>query len=190
MKVLPKFVQGFLVRHGYANSVKLLIIGENYPASNYAKSYFYRSILNNGVVKQGTFFKYLCDGLGVPKLDKSGSPLIEAERLDAFLKAGYVVIDAQTDGVAPLRPAVLSSARVSDLIMSIKQLNPERIMFITENNRHVLSALKKDRRFAPYQNRVVQNSLKSREWFCFPAPPANPNLFKSEVDDARSQGHL
>ncbi len=86
--------------------------------------------------------------------------------------------------------AVISAASVSDLIMSIKQLNPEKILFITENNRHVLSALKKDHRFALYQNRVVPNLLKSREWFCFPAPPANPNLFKSEVDDARSHGNL
>lgn len=190
MKVLPKFVQDFLVRNGYANSVKLLIIGENYPSSDYAKTYFYRSVFSNEIQGQGAFFKNLCDGLGVPVLSTTGRPLTEPERLAAFLRAGYLVIDAQPDGVAPTRPAVITGARLNDLISSIQQINPEKIMFLTENNRHVLSALKGDRRFAPYQNRVVPNLRKNREWFCFPAPPANPNLFKSEVDDARSHGHL
>jgi hypothetical protein len=186
---IPDFVLKHLIVNGHIGKTKTLIIGENYPGSNYAKSYFYRSIPGcpgePETRNPPAFFNNLCNALLVPRLNLSGASLNEFERLNKFLDSGFLIIDAQQNLIKPQNPATLSPKQIDDLIMTILLINPKNIIFLTENNNNVLIDISTHPLFARIQPKIIYNFLRKRQWFCFPSAPANPNLFKEEIEFAR-----
>jgi hypothetical protein len=186
---IPDFVLNHLIVNGQIGKTKTLIIGENYPGLNYAKSYFYRSIPGcPGGPATGNppaFFNNFCNALLVPHLNLSGKSLNEFERLNKFLDSGFLIIDAQQNLIKPQNPAILSPKQIDDLIMTILLINPKNIIFLTENNNNVLISIRTHPLFARIQPKIIINFLRKRNWFCFPSAPANPNLFKEEIEFAR-----
>ena len=189
MTHLPNFVLEYLMVNNLIGKTKTLVIGENYPSQNYLDSYFYRSLPecmgNSKLIGQNQFFKRLCDGLQVPSLNEEGSKLCEFERLNKFLEGGFLVIDSQPNHIKPSNPAVLTSQQSDDLVKTILIINPINIIFLTKNNLNVINIIKKHPLFFKIEPKIIFNHLKNRQWYSFPSAPANPNLFKSEIETAR-----
>lgn len=186
---LPTFVLDYLIQNAYLGKTRTLIIGENYPGLNYSKSYFYRSIPScpdgSASSTPPAFFTNLCDTLMIPKNNLSGIKLTEFERLNKFLESGFLLMDAQEDKKEPLRPALLSQAEVDSLVSTILFINPANLIFLTNNNIHVISQLSKHNYFFLIQNKIVRNVLTGTQVFSFPSSPANPKLFAEQIQFAR-----
>lgn len=186
---IPDFVLNHLIVNGHIGKTRTLIIGENYPGPNYAESYFYRSIPGcpggPAVGAPRAFFTNVCNILLVPHLNLTGANLTEFERLNKFLDSGFLLIDAQQNLINPQNPAELSPQQIDDLIMTILLINPTNIIFLTKNNNNVLNSLRIHTLFARIQPKIIYNFLRAREWFSFPSAPANPNLFKEEIEYSR-----
>ena len=186
---IPDFVLRHLIVNNYIGKTRTLIIGENYSGTSYAKTYFYRSIPTcpDGPATGTTpaFFTTLCDVLLVPNLDLTGASLSEYDRLNKFLDSGFLIIDAQANLVAPQRPAALTNSQIDELVHTILFINPKNILFLTNNNQNVINSISTHTLFGKIQPKIIYNYLNKRQWFCFPSAPANPNLFKDEIDFAR-----
>ncbi len=186
---IPNFVLNHLIDNNHIGKTRTLIIGENYPGQNYASTYFYRSIPNcpggPAVGAPGAFFNNLCNVLLVPHLNFSGGKLTEFERLNKFLESGFLLIDAQDNLITPQNPAALTPGQIHDLIYTILLINPQNIIFLTENNQNVIQSINGHHLFARIQPKIIHNFLRDRDWFCFPSAPANPHLFPEEIEFAR-----
>jgi len=186
---IPDFVLSHLIVNNHIGKTRTLIIGENYPGGNYADTYFYRSIPGcpggPAVGSPKAFFTNLCNILLVPHLNLAGGALKEFERLNKFLDSGFLLIDAQDNLITPQNPAALTPQQIDDLIYTILLINPKNIIFLTENNQNVIKSLKAHPFFVRIQPKIVHNFLRNRDWFCFPSAPANPNLFKEEIEYSR-----
>ena len=186
---IPDFVLSHLISNNFINKTRTLIIGENYPGKNYAKSYFYRSIPEcpggPSIGPAPAYFTNLCDRLLVPNLSLSGIALTELERLNKFLDSGFLLIDAQDNLIPPIRPAALTPDQIDDLMKTILMLNPKSIMFLTNNNIPVIASLSTHLEFPLIQNRILNNTLNGTQVFSFPSSPANPNLFTNQINHLR-----
>lgn len=189
MVQIPDFVLSHLISNNFINKTRTLIIGENYPGENYAKSYFYRSIPGcpggPSIGPPPAFFTNLCDRLLVPNLNLSGIALTELERLNKFLESGFLLIDAQDNLISPIRPAALTPVQIDNLMKTILMLNPKNIMFLTNNNIPVISSLSTHLEFPSIQNRIINNILNGTQVFSFPSGPANPNIFANQINHLR-----
>ena len=186
---IPDFVLKHLIVNGHIGKTRTLIIGENYPGPNYAKSYFYRSIPGcpggPAMGLPGAFFTNLCNVLFVPHLNLAGANLTEFERLNKFLDSGFLLIDAQQNLIDPQNPAALNPIQIEDLIMTILLINPINIIFLTKNNNNVINSLSTHPLFDRIKPKIIYNFLRARWWFSFPSAPANPRLFREEIEYAR-----
>jgi hypothetical protein len=186
---IPDFVLSHLIVNNHIGKTRTLIIGENYPGGNYAATYFYRSIPGcpggPAVGNPKAFFTNLCNVLLVPHLNLAGGALTEFERLNKFLENGFLLIDAQDNLIEPQNPAALTPQEIDDLINSILLINPQNIIFLMENNQNVINSISLHPLFKRIEPKIIYNILKKRHWFCFPSAPANPNLFKEEVEFSR-----
>ncbi len=186
---ITDFVLGHLIVNNYLGKTRTLIIGDNYPGPDYAKSYFYRSISGcpGGPAKgaPGAFFTNLCSGLLVPHLNFNGAPLTEYERLNKFLDSGFLLIDAQQNLVPPINPAALTTIQIDHLIKTILFINPKNIMFLTNNNINVIASLASHPEYALIATKILNNFLTGTQVFAFPSAPARPALFEAQINHAR-----
>ncbi len=186
---MPDFVLSHLIENHFIGKTKTLIIAENYPSPSYSTSYFYRSIPTcpggPAIGAPSAFFTTLCNRLLVPDLNHHGTALTEYERLNKFLTHGFLLIDAQPNLIHPTRPAVLSPLQIDELIKTILLLNPSNIMFLTNNNIPVISALALHHFFPMIADKIMNNYLTGTQVFAFPSPPANPSLFEEQIIHAR-----
>ena len=190
MKHIPYFVLDYLVTNQFIGKTRTLIVGENYPGTNYANSYFYRSIPGcpHGAPSGPTpqFFIKLCDTFLIPSLDSTSRTLSEPDRLKKFLENRFLLIDAQENLKAPTRPATLTPIEIDDLVKTIILINPSNILFLSENNKNIISLISGHPLYYIIKPKIVINHLrKGRLWFSFPSPPANPKLFQDEIEFAR-----
>lgn len=184
---IPDFVFKFLIRNDYIGRTRTLIIGENYPNPDYSVEYFYRSLPNcpgnpELASTQARLFNCLCNALGIRSTSNNGDTLTEYQRLIQFLDSGYLLIDAQVNGIEPMRPAILTDDQIDELILTILLVNPVKIIFIHNNNSNVLSQLNKHDLFYKISSKISYNELKENYVFAYPAPPADPNIFKMQID--------
>jgi hypothetical protein len=186
---IPDFVLSHLIVNNYIGKTRTLIIGENYPGPNYAKSYFYRSIPGcpggPAVGAPGAFFTNLCNVLLVPDLNYAGAPLTEYERLNKFLDSGFLLIDAQQNLVPPINPAALTPIQIDRLIKTILLINAKNIMFLTNNNIPVITTLAMHPEYPLIADKIINNFLTGTQVFAFPSAPANPNHFVNQINQAR-----
>ncbi|MCC6864967.1 MAG: hypothetical protein IT280_02275 [Ignavibacteria bacterium] len=190
---LPNFVFEYLIQNNYFGKTRTLIVGENYPNPNYADTYFYRSVPlcpgGPGVGAQPQFFQRLCDCLLIPHIDLLGAPLTEFQRLKYFLNNGFILIDAQPNGIPPNRvPPILEANQINNLVNTILLLNPENIIFLTNNNLHVIDQIGEHTLGNRIISNIVTNPISETQVFSFPAPPANPNLFIEQINALRATG--
>jgi hypothetical protein len=187
---IPDFVLSHLIVNNHIGKTRTLIIGENYPGANYAETYFYRSIPGcPGGPAAGNpraFFTNLCNGLLVPHLNLAGGALTEFERLNKFLESGFLLIDAQQDLVPAIRPAVLTPIEIDNLLKTILLINPQNIMFLTNNNVPVINSLAAHHLYPLIADKIMNNFLTGTQVFAFPSAPANPALFVAQINHARS----
>jgi hypothetical protein len=187
---IPDFVLSHLIVNNHIGKTRTLIIGENYPGANYADTYFYRSIPGcpggPAVGNPRAFFTNLCNGLLVPHLNLAGGALTEFERLNKFLESGFLLIDAQQDLVPAIRPAVLTPIEIDNLLKTILMINPQNIMFLTNNNVPVIHSLAAHHLYPLIADKIMNNFLTGTQVFAFPSAPANPALFVAQINHARS----
>lgn len=192
MLQMPVFVFQYLKQKEYIGKTRILVIGENYPNPDYAVSYFYRSLPDcPGGPARGAaplFFTNLCNAFSIPDTYPDGKKMSELERLDLFLSNGFMVMDAQQNNIAPQRPAKISSYEAENLINTILYLNPDHIIFLTNNNIPVIQALKLNPSFSKIRSRILTNPITGTKVFAFPSPPANPNLFLQQINALKNQG--
>ncbi len=190
MLQIPDFVFSHLIQNNYIGKTITLIIGENYPGTNYASSYFYRSIPTcpGGPIvgAPSAFFINLCDKLFVPDLNFAGIALTEFERLQKFLDSGFLLIDSQENLFPPVRPAALNPTQIDYLMKTILLIKPKNIMFLTNNNIPVIASLAAHPEFPLIANKIMNNFLTGTQVFAFPSAPANPNLFQAQINHARA----
>ncbi|HCA43582.1 MAG TPA: hypothetical protein DEP28_10065 [Bacteroidetes bacterium] len=189
---MPVFVFQYLKQKDYIGKTRLLVIGENYPNPDYAVSCFYRSLPDcPGGPARGAaplFFTNLCNAFSIPDTYSDGEKLTELERLDQFLSNGIMVMDAQQNNVAPKRPARVSSFEAENLLNTILFLDPEHIIFLTNNNIPVIQALSQIPSFSKIRSRILTNPITGTKVFAFPSPPANPNLFIRQINALKNKG--
>lgn len=191
---IPNFVLEYLINNRYLGKTRTLIVGENYPNPNYSNSYFYRSLPNcPGGQIQGEppqFFQRLCNALLIPHNDLLGNSLSESQRLKYFLNNGFVLIDAQPNGIAPIRdnPIVLSDNDLYYLVLTILFLNPDNIMFLTNNNKNVINQIANHPSRNEVLPKIIINPINQSKVFAYPAPPANPNIFVQQILALRENG--
>ena len=142
---IPDFVLSHLIVNNHIGKTRTLIIGENYPGANYAKTYFYRSIPGcpggPAVGNPRAFFTNLCNGLLVPHLNLAGGALTEFERLNKFLESGFLLIDAQQDLVPAICPAVLTPIEADALFRTLRAMTAEgrTVIFISHKLDEVMA---------------------------------------------------
>jgi hypothetical protein len=121
----------------------------------------------------------------IPTLTIDGEELSENERLNKFLESGFLLIDAQENLIAPLRPAILTTVQLNNLMDTIILINPLNIIFLTNNNLNVITALSMHPEFNLISNKILINHLNGTHIFAFPSAPANPNIFSNQIEHAR-----
>jgi len=193
MILFPDFVFDYLIKHSYIGKTRTLIIGENYPKPNYAASYFYRSLPNcpGGPAKgkPPDFLKMLCDRLLIPTTDLLGQPLSEYQRLRYFLNSGFLVIDAQPNGIKPItNTPILTPDNLNKLICSILLINPENIIVLTNNNINVIAQIAAEPEAGMIIPKIVINAITGSNVLAFPSAPANPNHFLNQINKLRGGG--
>lgn len=187
---IPDFVFEYLIQNNYIGKTRTLIIGENYPNPDYSATYFYRSLPSSpggpAVGAQPQFFQKLCNCLLIPNVDLLGAPLTEFQRLKYFLNKGFVLIDAQPNGIPPNRnPPILEATQVNDLVNTILLLKPENIIFLTNSNIEVIAQIGQHLMGNRILSKIVTNPLTGTQVFAYPAPPANPHLFLEQINALR-----
>lgn len=190
---IPDFVFEYLIQNNYIGKTRTLIVGENYPNPDYSKTYFYRSLPScpggPDVGAQPQFFQKLCNCLLIPSVDLLGAQLTEFMRLRYFLNNGFVLIDAQPNGSPPnIVPPVLQTNQLNNLVNTILLLNPDDIIFLTNNNLHVIDQIGEHTLGNRIISKIVTNPLTGTQVFAFPAPPANPHLFFEQINALRVTG--
>lgn len=190
---IPDFVFEYLIQNNYIGKTRTLIVGENYPNPDYSKTYFYRSLPScpggPAVGAQNPLLQRLCDCLLIPNVNLLGVPLTEFMRLRYFLNNGFVLIDAQPNGIPPNNvPPVLHTNQLNNLINTILLLNPENIIFLTKNNLHVINQIEQHPLGNRIISKIVTNPISETQVFAYPAPPANPNLFIEQINALRATG--
>mgnify|MGYP001365139784 CR=1 FL=1 len=190
---IPNYVFEFLIQNNYIGKTRTLIVGENYPNPDYAATYFYRSLPScpggPPVGNTPQFFQRLCDCLLIPQNDLREAPLTELMRLRYFLNKGFILIDAQPNGVKPNRnPPILEANQVNDFVNTILLLNPENIIFLTNSNIEVIAQIGQHLMGNRILRRIVTNPITGTQVFAFPAPPANPHLFVEQLNALRENG--
>ena len=193
MILIPDFVFEFLILNNYIGKTRTLIIGENYPNPDYSVTYFYRSLPScpggQAVGAQPQFFQRLCDCLLIPHNDQLGTNLTEFQRLKYFLNNGFVLIDAQSNGVTPKRnPPILEANQVNNLVNTILLINPINIIFLTNNNLNVIHQISEHPLGNRITSKIVTNLTNNTLIFAYPAPPANPHLFSEQINALRANG--
>lgn len=193
MILIPDFVFEYLIQNNYIGKTRTLIVGENYPNLNYAATYFYRSLPNcpGGPVvgQQPQFFQRLCNCLLIPNVDLLEAPLTEFQRLKYFLNKGFVLIDAQPNGIPPNRnPPILEATQINNLVNTILFLKPENIIFLTNSNIEVIAQIGQHLMGNRILSKIVTNPLTGTQVFAYPAPPANPHLFIEQINALRATG--
>ena len=190
MLKIPDFVLSHLIVNNHIGKTRTLIIGENYPGGNYAATYFYRSIPGcpggPAVGNPKAFFTNLCNVLLVPDLNLAGGALTEFERLNKFLESGFLLIDAQQDLIPAIRPAALTPIEIDNLLKTILLINPQKIMFLTNNNVPVITSLAAHHLFPLIVDKIMNNFLTGTQVFAFPSAPTNPALFVGQINHARN----
>jgi hypothetical protein len=191
---IPDFVLSHLIVNNYIGKTRTLIIGENYPGSNYAASYFYRKLPacpgGPAAGAAGAFFNNLCNVLLVPDLSFAGTRLTELERLNKFLDSGFLVIDAQKNLVPASRPVVMTPVDIDNLLNTILLINPKNILFLTNHNIPVINSISAHPLFPLIADKIMNNFLTGTQVFAFPSAPANPNLFVDQINHARRYYHI
>lgn len=190
---IPDFVFEYLIQNNYIGKTRTLIIGENYPNPDYSVTYFYRSLpFCPGAPVAGAqpqFFKRLCDCLQIPSVDLLGTPLTEFQRLKYFLNNGFILIDAQPNGIPPNRvPPILEANQINNLVNTILLTNPKNIILLTNNNQHVIEQIGEHIMGGMILPKIVTNPITGTQVFAFPSPPADPNLFYRQINALRENG--
>ncbi len=181
---IPNFVSRFLIRNNRLQKTRFLIIGENYPGAIY-NTYFYRSLLPGALVGGNPFFTALCAALQIPIAKIGGTIYSEFERLKCFLNFGYLVIDALPSGgngeeVAPVYP--ITANDLDNLIDTILLINPEKIIILTNAGVATYAAIAAHPDAAKIIPKVITNPITGTMVFAFPSYPANPAIFKAQID--------
>lgn len=138
--------------HHYKNvtppkNIRLLIITEAPPLP--PENYFY-NLSSDDYSHNSTrsFFRGIMQGLGV--LSIGVASYSERELLDAILSKGYFVIDSCPVPLVDEQGEQLSSSKkkkiminyTNSLYETIKELNPEKILFVCSTNEVVINRLK------------------------------------------------
>ena len=190
MVKIPDFVFSHLIVNNYIGKTRTLIIGENYPGPNYAANYFYRSIPGcpggPAVGRPPAFFTRLCNALLVPHLNLVGGALTEFERLNKFLESGFLLIDAQQDLVPAIRPAALTPIEIENLLKTILLINPKNIMFLGDNNLHVITSLALHPLFSSIADKILYNFLVGSQVFSFHFVRPPFASFVDQINHARN----
>jgi len=128
-------------------SIKLLLVTEAPPLTK--ENYFYNLSSNDHSHDSSrSFFRGIMQGMGL--LSVGISSYSEHKLLGAFMSKGYFVIDSCPVPLVDEQGKQLSSSKkkqimakyTDSLLETIKQLNPERILFICSTNEVVLNKLK------------------------------------------------
>ncbi|WP_434132803.1 hypothetical protein KIAC18_000325 [Sporomusa sphaeroides] len=127
--------------------IKLLLITEAPPLPQ--ENYFYN--LSNDEHSHGTsrsFFRGIMQGIGL--LTVGVSLYSERKLLDAFLANGYFVIDScpvplvneQGEQLPSSKKKQIMAKYAESLLETIKQLNPEKILFVCSTNGTIIDNFK------------------------------------------------
>jgi hypothetical protein len=194
MITIPEFVASYLIRNNRLLSKRVLIIAENYQGAHFGDTYFYKSLPTcPGLIMPAVsaFFNQLCNGLNIPN-SFLGAPITEFERLTMFLDYGYLLIDALEGGgngvqVAPAYPIPL--LQLERLIDTILLVNPEKIIFLTENvGVNIVPHIIGHPMGPQILPKIVVNPITGTNHFAYPAAPANPNIFINQMIALHANG--
>ena len=195
MITIPEFVASYLIRNNRLLNARVLIIGENYPGAFFNQTYFYRSLPTSPVTIVNpivpVFFNRLCNGLNIPNTFL-GAPITEFERLSMFLNSGYLLIDAlEGGGNGEANPPVypIPLVQLNKLIDTILLINPEKIIFLTNNiGIHVVPSIIAHPMGPKIHPKIIVNPITGTYNFAFPSAPANPANFLIQMNALRASG--
>jgi hypothetical protein len=137
-------------------TVKLLLICEAPPPADKPENYFYN--VTDGFSVDGrkrSFFRELMKGVGL--ISENASLYNEKVVLDAFLAAGYFLVDTCPTAIVGTDKKAFMLKSFSSLRQAIMSLNPEKIIFVCKTNEAIIERLKEDREI--YQRLVALAAL-------------------------------
>jgi len=119
--------------------IRLLLIAEAPPAKG--ENYFYAVSYNDN--KHGAsrnFFRSIMQGIGL--LGKGVKVYSEKLLLDKFLENGYFLIDScpvPLGNISSPKKISIMSRYTNELLTNIRELKPEKILFVCQTNEVVLN---------------------------------------------------
>ena len=164
MKTIEPFVESYLLGAGYLMNKKILFVAENCP--NFS-TYFYRTLPGNpyeNLIKgDNSLLRNLCNIVGIDR------NLSEFDRLIAFLKEGFLLIDSHKNNKIPI-----IAHPINIIHDDITFINPENILFLAESNKIIIKQLIDNcAPFPKYISKIMPDFPRAELWHCFPARPVH-----------------
>ena len=113
--------------------IKLLLVSEAPPPSSKPENYFYN--VTDGFYVDGrkrSFFRELMKGVGL--ISEHAEAYNERKVLDAFLEAGYFLVDTCPTAIEGADKKGFMLRYVDSLRCSIEELDPDKILFVCKTN--------------------------------------------------------
>ena len=133
-------------------SIKLLLVSEAPPAADKPENYFYN--VTDGFRVDGrkrSFFRELMKGVGL--ISENAAMYNERKVLDAFLESGYFLIDTCPTAIVGNDKKSCMLEYANSLCHAIKELNPDKILFVCKTNEVIMEHFKDDKEI---YNKMVQ----------------------------------